>query len=107
MSPFDTAMAACNAAILGSMGDAAVHYAGAVEQPHKANETWETVDVDDGSGTLRTVQEHRAWVRLSDFATRPAQGDRYVIGATDCKIRDVRTDGSGGAWLILGQRVAQ
>lgn len=104
---FAAAVDRMNRAIRDAFPVAAVHYAGAAEQAHSADETWQTVDIDDGSGTPRTAQEHSAWVRLADLATAPVQGDRYVIGATDCKIRDVRSDGSGGAWLVLGYRVAQ
>lgn len=40
-------------------------------------------------------------VRLGDFSTAPAQGDRVTIGAETFRVWDIQPDGQGMADLVL------
>jgi len=97
---WDSAVAALNAACLGTFGQP-VGYEPAAGAPFTVTGILETGSrPEDAAPGVHAV----LFVQLADFAQPPQRGDAVTIGAATYKVFEIEADGQGGATLGLHQQ---
>jgi hypothetical protein len=97
MSAFSTHAGLANAAILAAFGQP-VSYKQGASDPFTVLGVFERKgDEETGDNALYA----RLFVRTSDFAVAPQQGDTVTIAGADFTVFSLHTDTMGGCWLSL------